>query len=129
MSEVKKNAFFEGLREAMTEGLVALRKGKVLTTREIIVAAPPKPMTARQIAHLRRRKLHISQTVFAHLTNSSVKTIHAWEQGRTKPSGCALRLLRLIESDPEIIVNSIGVSRPRNASRIGHGEHCSVNRQ
>ena len=99
----KKTDFFEGLRDAMGEGLEALRKGEVLTTRQVRLPPPPKPMTGRQIAKLRQEQLHLSQAAFARLVNTATQTVQGWEQGRTKPSGCALRFLRLIESKPEIL--------------------------
>ena len=117
MSASKKSEFFEGLRDAMTEGLEALRADKVLTTREVTMLAPPKPMTPRQIKHL-RTTLHFSQTVFARIANSSVKTVHAWEQGRTKPSGCALRFLRLLESRPELVGDFLDRSNAASSIHI-----------
>jgi len=119
--KAKKNEFFEGLRDAMAEGLDALQKGKVLTTRDVEAVPAPKPMTAKQIAALRRRKLHLSQAVFAEVTNSSVKTIHAWEQGRTQPSGCALRFLRLLESHPELLLELLG----KGSQEAGEGGSSS----
>ena len=95
--------FFEGLRDAMAGGLDALREGEVLTTRDVSLPPPPRPMTPQQIVHLRRDKLRVSQAVFAKITNTAVQTVHAWEQGRTKPSGCALRMLRLVDRKPEIV--------------------------
>ena len=46
--------------------------------------------------------LHVSQSVFARLTNAAPQTIHAWEQGRAKPSGSALRVLHIFDEKPEI---------------------------
>ncbi len=110
MSATRKNEFFEGLHDAMTEGIEALREGKVLTTRQVEVVSP-KPMTARQITNLRKKKLHVSQAVFASLTNSSRQTIQAWEQGRTKPSGSALRLLWIFDSRPEVVADILHTTR------------------
>ncbi len=102
----KDNEFFEGLHNAMAEGLDALRKGKPLTTREVVLPDRPKPMSARQIAGL-RRELCVSQAVFASMTNAAVQTVQAWEQGRTKPAGPALRLLRLIKEEPKIVTRML----------------------
>ncbi len=97
-----KNEFYEGLRGAMREGIDALRKGKVLTMREVQLPPQPKPMSAREIIRLRRKKLKVSQRVFARLANTAPQTVHAWEQGRTSPSGSALRVLHLFDDKPEI---------------------------
>jgi putative transcriptional regulator len=97
-----KNDFYDGLVSALEEGVDALRKGKVLTIRAVHLPPPPKPMSARQIRSLRSKKLRVSQRVFARLTNTAPQTIHAWEQGRSKPSGSALRVLHIFEDKPEI---------------------------
>lgn len=44
-----------------------------------------------------RQRAKVSQTVFATVLNTSVKTVQSWEQGLKKPSGTALRLLDVIE--------------------------------
>jgi len=98
----RKNEFFEGLRNALDEGVGALRKGKVLTVREIDLPPHPKPMSARQIIGLRKSKLRVSQSVFARLANTAPQTVHAWEQGRSRPSGSALRVLHIFDDRPEI---------------------------
>lgn len=97
-----KNAFYDGLVGALAEGVESLRKGKVLTIREVHLPHPPKPMSARRISLLRRKKLRVSQRIFARLANTAPQTIHAWEQGRAKPSGTALRVLHILEDKPEI---------------------------
>ena len=51
---------------------------------------------------IRKKKLRVSQSVFARLTNAAPQTIHAWEQGRAKPSGSALRVLHIFDEKPEI---------------------------
>ena len=98
----EKSEFFDGLRKALDEGVDALRKGKVLTIREVELPPQPKPMSPRQIIRLRRRKLRVSQRVFARLANTAPQTVHAWEQGRSRPSGSALRVLHIFDDKPEI---------------------------
>ena len=89
------------------ENAIAHAEGrKTLTMREVSLPAPPKPMTATQITALRVRVFGVSQQVFAHLLNASPQTVQAWEQGRAKPSGTALRFLRVIESKPEVLANA-----------------------
>lgn len=97
-----KNEFFEGLRDALEEGVEALRKGEVLTARKVKLPPRPKPMSARDIIRLRKTKLRVSQRVFARLANTAPQTVHAWEQGRTRPSGSALRVLHLFDDKPEL---------------------------
>jgi putative transcriptional regulator len=59
-------------------------------------------MSATQIIRLRKKKLRVSQSVFARLANTAPQTVHAWEQGRSSPSGTALRVLHLFDDKPEI---------------------------
>jgi putative transcriptional regulator len=44
-----------------------------------------------------REDVHVSQPVFAHYLNTSESTVQKWETGQKKPSGMALRLLRVVE--------------------------------
>ena len=98
--KTEKNVFFDLVHGAIKEGVEALESGKKLTVREVEMPSPPKPMSARQIASLREKKLHVSQPVFAAMLNASPQSVHAWEQGRKEPSGIALRLLRLMDGRP-----------------------------
>jgi putative transcriptional regulator len=99
----KHNEFFEGIKTGLEEAIAwADGKGVPVTIREVELPDPPKPMTGQQIAALRTRKVRASQAVFAKMINASVQTVHAWEQGRGKPSGPTLRFLRLLEKHPEL---------------------------
>ena len=44
-----------------------------------------------------REKAHVSQPVFARYLNTSESTVQKWEAGQKRPSGMALRLLRVVE--------------------------------
>jgi putative transcriptional regulator len=100
----KRNEFFEGIKAGLEEALAwADGKDVPVTVRQVELPDPPKPMTAHQIAVLRTRKVRASQAVFARLINASVQTVHAWEQGRGRPSGPTLRFLRLLERHPELV--------------------------
>jgi len=94
---------FEKIRDGLEQAIEHAEGKKLLTVHHVRVPEPPKPMTPVQIARLRREKIGVSQAVFAKLLNSSVKTIHAWEQGRTMPSGCALRFLEIVDQHPEVV--------------------------
>ena len=73
-----------------------------LRTRHLSLPPPIKPMTPRQIAALRKR-LAVSQAVFARLLNVPTVTEISWEKGRRHPTGAALRLLDLVRRMPEIL--------------------------
>ena len=44
-----------------------------------------------------REHTHVSQPVFARYLNTSESTVQKWEAGQKRPSGMALRLLRVVE--------------------------------
>ena len=50
-------------------------------------------------------ELDMSQAVFPRVLNISPKTVQSWEQGLRQPTQAALRLLEVIEQQPEIIAN------------------------
>ena len=69
---------------------------KALRTRIITQPAPPQIIRAR---------LRLSQSAFAGLMGVSVRTVQDWEQGRRKPSGPAIALLRIAEKKPEVFTD------------------------
>jgi putative transcriptional regulator len=56
-----------------------------------------------------REKLHKSQTEFAHMIGVSVDTLQNWEQGRRRPEGPALALLRIADVRPEAVMEALHV--------------------
>jgi len=79
----------DGLREIKTHK----RGEKTLHTRTLREPASPQEI---------RAKLGLSQAAFAGLMGVSIRTVQDWEQGRRKPSGPALALLRIAEQRPEV---------------------------
>ena len=57
-----------------------------------------------------RRRLGMSQTKFARDFHLSVGTVRDWEQGRALPDGPARVLLKLIERNPEMVLETLQVS-------------------
>ena len=55
----------------------------------------PKHYTRKDVVRI-RRKLHVSQTVFAYLLNASESTVRKWEIGAKTPGGANCRLLQII---------------------------------
>lgn len=51
---------------------------------------------ARDIKRIREH-VHVSQPVFARYLNTSESTVQKWETGQKRPSGMALRLLRVVQ--------------------------------
>lgn len=87
------------------EAFAAHLQGKQkLTLRTTQVSPPPpiKPLGPQDITAL-RRKLNVSQAVFAGLLNVPKVTAISWEKGRRRPTGAALRLLDLARKKPQIL--------------------------
>ncbi len=104
MKKMKNNAYFNEIKTGLHDALNwAQGDHSTVTMRDVELPKPPRPITARQIANLRKKKVRVSQAVFAGIMNASIQTIHAWEQGRGHPSGPALRLLRLLDKRPELV--------------------------
>jgi putative transcriptional regulator len=82
----------EGIKE-----IKAHKAGKkVLRTYTLKEAASPQEI---------RAKLNLSQSAFADLMGVSLRTVQDWEQGRRKPSGPAMALLRIAEQKPEVFAD------------------------
>ncbi len=63
--------------------------------------------TGEDIAAL-RKFIGLTQTEFARAIEISVHTLRNWEQGRRKPEGPALALLRIAARHPRIIRENLG---------------------
>lgn len=88
--------------ESLRGDLAALEKAGAIdkvTMRDFDTSypAPVRAFTAADIKHL-RESLLFSQPVFAHHLHTTASTVRKWEQGETRPSGPALKLLNIIAS-------------------------------
>jgi putative transcriptional regulator len=59
-------------------------------------------MTAQEIVNLRKR-LTMSQAVFARHLNVTPSTIKSWEQGIRSPGKAALKLLHIVKNNPRVL--------------------------
>lgn len=86
--------------ESLRGDLAALHEAGAISKvsmREFDAICPPpvREFSAADIKHL-RQSLKFSQPVFAHHLHTTPSTVRKWEQGETKPSGPALKLLNVI---------------------------------
>ena len=103
------------IREGLEEAVAFVRGEKTgarvrkvpITARHVSAKSPPAFERA-QVIELRRR-MGLSQAVFADALNVSPETVKAWEQGKNTPGGPALRLLELAEESPGIILRKVQV--------------------
>jgi putative transcriptional regulator len=103
-----KEELFAELLESAHEALEHAKGKRDLKTT--VLPAPPKPMNARDVRRLRSR-LDASQAIFASYLNVSTKLVQAWEADRRTPEGAALRLMRLAERAPELLLTAAPESR------------------
>ena len=91
--------------KAGAEEALAHVQGKTITLRmrSVLRRQRPSAFTPMRIRSIRKR-LNVSQPVFAELLYVSKTTACKWEQGLRNPSGSALRLLEIAEKRPEVLV-------------------------
>ena len=77
----------------------SIRRGKMKPSRMFSYSVPDVKAI--------REKLRFSQNEFAHLIGVSANTIQNWEQGRRKPEGPAITLLRITERNPKAILEAL----------------------
>ena len=85
--------------QEILEGLQEIKADKKseMPLRSHILKEPAPPQVIRA-------RLNLSQSAFAGFMGVSLRTVQDWEQGRRKPSGPAIALLRIAEQQPEIFM-------------------------
>ncbi len=98
---LKKHSKNSKVLDMVEEDLHALNEIKDVSTsiREFnkIKYFEPKHYTSKDVVNI-RKKLHVSQAVFAYLLNASESTIKKWEIGVKQPGGANCRFLQIIEN-------------------------------
>jgi putative transcriptional regulator len=103
-------SLFEQIKDGLEES-IQFTQGE-LNLRTTTVPTRPPAVTARKIVAL-RQKLGMSQGVFAQVLNVSAKTVQSWEQGERKPSQAALRLLQVMQAQPQVVCQAAGLRKAR----------------
>ena len=73
---------------------------KVVRGARVSVSAEPDVRAIREAAR-------ISQSQFAKLIGVNLRTLQNWEQHRTRPTGPARALLKIVSNDPKAVVDAI----------------------
>ena len=94
-----KKELFEELLESVKQAK-AIERGELKPSRMFHI--DPKNTVVKT-----RGKLGLSQSKFASLLGISQDTLQNWEQGRRRPEGPALALLRVAEVNPEAVMNAL----------------------
>ena len=85
---------FDDIVASLNEA-VAITKGETAPSRVFTYEMP----NVKEI----RAKTGLSQIEFAKKLHISFKTLQNWEQGRRKPTGPAITLMRLLDKDPNLL--------------------------
>lgn len=97
----------KGTLASLSDAVDQITSGKITTLRVTRVHfVPAAKLEPKKIVAI--RKAHrMSQESFASALNVPRATVASWETGRKKPSGAALRLLELVDRQPELIDKGI----------------------
>ena len=90
------NTLFEDLREGLLQA-IDYEKGNGQARVVTYKIDPVTELNKDQIREI-RMNAKMTQNVFADYLGVSVKTVEAWERGRTHPTGPAYRLMSLLSN-------------------------------
>ena len=98
---------------------------KQLTLRTFTLLAPAPEFSPTEIVELREAH-KFSRPLFAGILNVPVVTVRKWESGERMPSGAALRLLEVMRSRPEALLQVTTLLK--KATRTGKGARNRIPR-
>ena len=96
------SSLFESIKQGLSEA-IEYEKGNLPNVKiDTIMVSPLHVYTSAKIKEI--RILHnMTQRIFAEALGVSVKTVESWEAGRNTPSGCASRMLELLDRDDMLL--------------------------
>jgi len=93
-----KKELFNELVESIEEA-GKIRKGLTKPSRVFRY----RPVDIKRI----RNRLHVSQSQFSLMIGVSRSTLQNWEQGRREPEGPAKALLRVVDKQPQAVLEAL----------------------
>ena len=102
MAKKIKVNIFDDMREAL-QGAAAYERGEAVNLRVTRIPARPRPISAKQVRHI-RQSLNASQALFATYLNVSPNAVRSWEQGTRRPQQAALKLLMIAKKNPKALL-------------------------
>ena len=66
----------------------------------------PRPVDVKAL----RAKVGMTQEEFARAAGISVDTLQNWEQGRRRPQGAAVALIRIVARDPRVLRRNLAAA-------------------
>lgn len=94
----KKESTFSSIMTGLNQALEH-EKGNLPSVKRRKVTISPLPEYKADKIRAIRNALNLSQMLFAGALGVSIKTVEAWESGRNKPQGPALRMLQVLEEE------------------------------
>lgn len=113
-------SLYEQIFEGLSDG-IAHARGE-LTLKTTTLPGPAPTLSKARVVAI-RKKVGMSQAVFACYLNVPKKTLQSWEQGARTPKAGEARLLQVFEAAPEQLVaimgnaDNAGPGRPRRTKR------------
>jgi putative transcriptional regulator len=101
--EIEEKFDVDRLVASMEKAVSHLKHGTKTGIRRYSIPSPPKTISSSEIKDI-RRKLDVTQPVFAHLIGVSISTAKSWETGRRVPNATARKLLHVASKDPFILM-------------------------
>lgn len=98
---MKKRDLFNELMQGVNE-MAAHREGK-LTLRQSTAKPMPVPSVPAEEIVMLRKRMKMSQAVFAQRIRTSPATLRNWEQDKSKPNAQAALLIKLVAEYPDMI--------------------------
>ena len=91
------SSLFDDLKQGLEEA-IDYEKGKGKAKVQTYMIMPVKEYSNVEIKEI-RKKVGMTQSVFASYMGVSKKTVEAWEGGRTHPTGPAFRLINILDGE------------------------------
>lgn len=92
---------FESIKRGLEEAIADVR-GEPTRVRKHVVMVPAE-VDVKAI----RRRLGMSQSVFAERFGFSLGTVQNWERGHRRPEGAARALLKVIDRRPDAVLAAL----------------------
>ena len=100
-----KNSVYDGIMQGLQEA-IEFKKGNTTEAR-VRVYSKVSPVNVAgykpsDVANI-RKNLNLSQKGLATAIGVSPRTVESWEAGKSAPSGVAVRILHLIDTDHSLV--------------------------
>jgi len=101
---------FKSIKQGLNEAIEYERGNLPNVKIDKVVVTPINTYTGAKVKEIRQH-INMTQRIFAEALGVSVKTVEAWEAGKNTPSGCASRMLELLEYDNKLLERCAIVAR------------------